>query len=628
MNFTISEIEVLTKFIQDNSRCAIILGDLSKKALLTGELNCQIDQSIKIPKLPKHISKKGRILTFKSNSLISFFVTYYCFKNEQNPSDALRKIYINGKYKIKIESYHELLLLIQLGVEKIPFVDLFQKGETNFHEAYYFFKIAQYLELKENDLILLLRFLKNENEGYDYSNELYEFSKVQIELADKLYVYLINSEDDSLKKFIPPVVKALSEIFGIEKYYEDINKLVNNNNNELKCMGLFTLKLFNYSTEKYPIVEVKSLAINYLTDENENVVSNASRLLFELYIYDNTLIEIITELSIASSISVRRELVFYIWINSKRANLKNSFDEVILNLIRLHDDNETLLGTFGYILQDKFSSGDKENAKFLLEEIIKKGNNVSQLNETLWDFANKDNNFFSVLITKWLHSRDVRLLNSLTFFLSIRGQICNLKLDIKLLDELHPQFAQNIIYGIVGFIYDKDIISALLISILDSIHVYTFYQHIADLFVDYICYSYPSTIENYIKPELEKSEGIKKDVIENIIHRTNDYYENIRKLPFHKELAASEKREATFFKNFGQWQNEIQEKAQSKGFLAMVKNITLRTGNIWFCKTENGYSEESLLSKYNSELEMPRAEYIDPALFEVMRINFRKIAIS
>lgn len=71
------------------------------------------------------------------------------------------------------------------------------------------------------------------------------------------------------------------------------------------------------------------------------------------------------------------------------------------------------------------------------------------------------------------------------------------------------------------------------------------------------------------------------------------------------------------------------EKAQSESIFTMIgTNIILRTGNIWFCKTEDGYSDESTLNEVGSEMEMPRAELIDPSLFEILRSNYRKFAMS
>lgn len=170
----------------------------------------------------------------------------------------------------------------------------------------------------------------------------------------------------------------------------------------------------------------------------------------------------------------------------------------------------------------------------MLEAWLKNGQSVKLMEHALSKLINTDFEWFCKCVTPWFISSNRNLINALNAITS-KWDKRKFKLDKEVLNSYSTENVVKATQAIVGFIFAKEPLATLTLSILDSNHVEDQASNVESLFSDYICYTYLSTFSDFVKPEISLSDATKKKVLQNIVERIDTYSNSLRKLPKLKE---------------------------------------------------------------------------------------------
>lgn len=425
-----------------------------------------------------------------------------------------------------------------------------------------------------------------------------------------------------------PLGKGLSVVNGISKYLRARITLTKSENIEAIKTGLLLIgdlnfineNEFNEAFEKLcEFADIKYGDINYQATYGLLALTKNN---------DDKAAKKILELSTFSNIEFQYPIVDFIWRNDKEAETSRWFEEIAFNLLKHPTEHKGFIHYIEWYIENKFTKGSKDYAYKLLEEWLINGQDITILEDFLNRIALLDFPLFCLNLTNWFLSSEINLLRSLLPITSINFHN-ELRLNTEVLNQVDEIKVYKILCGVIGFVYTKDALATLTLSILDSKHCEAFANEVNEIFYDYICYTYPSTLNDYIKPQLKISNGFKKKTVKYIIKNVDHYYDTIKKLPLLLEFSGTDKRVENYNKALGKKQKESMDKANEKSFMSQfATNILLKAGPIWFSKIDGKYSTESQLGHFEMSYDLPRAEYIDPAFFHYYRINMKLQALK
>lgn len=633
--FTIPETNLLIDYLKDHNSDAIHLAEKCYKCLETGELKFVLDREIVIPLLPTYLSNSKTSIEILNTSIRDFFIVFK-ITNENGDIEKSIQEFWNLKYRSgnisKMENEDEHLIFQCNRYFSIDFSPFFIKKNRMFFEVMgAFSNTLHILNLETNEIFNALELITEASKGdgaiHMIFNSLTEFPKQKPFEAEELFDYIFEKRSGSTIAYLNPLGRSLSEINKVNKYLKVGLTLTQSENKEAIKTGLLLIGNLNYKIENEKIEAYETLC-EYTNQKYGEVNFQATSGLLDLLKKYPKAAEKITELSIIPNIEFQYPIADYIWRNDNEAETSTWFENIIFNLLKNPSEHTGYIHYIESYINNKFRKGNKNYAYRVLKEWLKNGQKVKTIKYQLKEIADLDFNLFSYHITDWFLSSEINLLDSLLFITSIDFPN-ELKFDIELLNKLNEEQIDKIISAVIGFVYSKDALATLMLSILDSEHCITFCNRINEIFYNYICYTYPTVLEEHVKPKWKVSQDIKKETLKYIITNVDNYYNKIKELPFLPELSGSDKRIETFQKAFQKKQNKLWDKAEEGSFMSQVaSNVFLRTGPILFGKFDEKYSEESELGHFHTSFEMPRAEYIDPAAFELHRIRMRLIALK
>lgn len=165
----------------------------------------------------------------------------------------------------------------------------------------------------------------------------------------------------------------------------------------------------------------------------------------------------------------------------------------------------------------------------------------------------------------------------------------------------------------MGFVYDKDLASSLLFSILESkSNIEETVNLIKKAYFGFLIFNYYS-VQEYLKGKKKGATKRIRGIIDEICDTSNQYYDAFGNLPIMNEFSPSEIR----MNHFNNVQSKLFSKSfeENKGgqnsFLDMVTTINFRTGKSSFAKFEGQYSDMMTPKLISHSTEMPRGEFID-----------------
>jgi len=175
----------------------------------------------------------------------------------------------------------------------------------------------------------------------------------------------------------------------------------------------------------------------------------------------------------------------------------------------------------------------------------------------------------------------------------------------------------------IGFVYENTVLRSLLASILyhDKISV-PIQNLLKDIFLRYLCFNYPTTLEWFNQPKIQKHPKSKK-FFKEITDAYEQYFGAISELPLLKEFEPDEDRMNLYYKTLNKRLNESRNEASKSSFTSLFQTIYLKGSHKWCYRINGEVGSVSALSKIEVSTEYPRGEYIDPLSMEKIRLQNR-----
>lgn len=310
-----------------------------------------------------------------------------------------------------------------------------------------------------------------------------------------------------------------------------------------------------------------------------------------------------------------------------------NYFQACLNLLVYVDPKYSgVYSTIQYQLNEIADSFPDTIVIFINHWILNNTNNYKQcsvLEGTIHDLYTKNPQIIEKLFLDWLNSENPSYKNIMPFIigdLSSNG-VETVGLDKKSLKTLSDTDSLYITYMIVGYVHDRKYATEMLFNILEvkfnNEHIR---NQIASLFVNYLIKNYYS-ITDILKSKLSNANKTLSSIINQVIEKSNLYYQQFSELESINEYEPSDKRMAYFIKQQSYQMQRLMDSPERKqpSFLDMVTNINLRAGKSFFSKYEGVYTEESYMQSFRSSVEMPRVQYIDEIGQEKLRLIWRNM---
>lgn len=314
------------------------------------------------------------------------------------------------------------------------------------------------------------------------------------------------------------------------------------------------------------------------------------------------------------------------------AENRTLFEDLLMNLTSVKPENKGIHRFISMALRPLVTSEPELINKFISAWILNDTDNADHimLYEDLMISIHKSNNpLFRLIISQWLNSDHVqhhRALNKLLMKVSIQS-IHDIELSESYLMQLTEKDAKYIVAKIIGYVYFKEQLRTMLYSILKyRINDKETVKLITALFVEYVIFNYPSTLE-YLAEIKKTANRREKSIISEIQKSATNYFENIADLNENSEFNPSDKRLDFYNSLYHRDLMSIKEKNDKDNpWFQAATTIQLRTGLGFFFKREDGsYSMPSRMTSVKYGAELPRGEFISTLQQEKIRTFYRRL---
>ncbi|MEP4133644.1 MAG: hypothetical protein ABJL71_03425, partial [Cyclobacteriaceae bacterium] len=230
---------------------------------------------------------------------------------------------------------------------------------------------------------------------------------------------------------------------------------------------------------------------------------------------------------------------------------------------------------------------------------------------------------FADLVTTWFNKSDLIFHKALEKVL-LEYFDKELSLNLENLRKHEIGNLHFIIVKILGFVISIKQLKAMLYSFIEAdIDDIGLSQHLVDAFTQ-TGLDYPS-VKEFLQEKKGSASTRQLKLIDQIIKNIDNYFKPMTEITRLKELTPSEERLNEYFKQQSKQQTKAREESEKSSFLlsSLARNVSLKSGGLWFSKTDSGYSDKVPLGHFHFEAELPRRELIDPIGLARRRFTYR-----
>lgn len=592
------------------------------------------------PKKRPEIKIAGPEITFANEEIILYllgqilYTFYLSSKDLPTIFYQLRQINDINKF-MKAEQY----FFYVCNVHEHSWKEIFNSSDK---EGYFFFQIftafADTVEYKSVDPEIVIWVIR-ENYGVLKSDGAFGSLLNAINLraaadkawAQKFFEVVLKETDEIVYAVMPNLARGISNSQGNGTLLPFISKKIKSKSLPEIKLGIMCLGFMHYSLKN----DVKKLekiikdlkADEFNNDEIQTLLVMAVTNLMDTSVECQILIK---ELSESNSLSIRPAVAFCLFKHVEaHGNSQWYKDSAILLARHGTSDNPSVHWLKMALSQLAVTNSDLFNC-FFEELIISEGFDFNQCTSYANQFTyyyNNNKSDFKLLISTWFNNDDLRyqffLEKILREFFILNYN--RLELDVNYCNSLPDADLIYVINKVVGFVNNQVSQTYLLLScIQDPNRPQYIFEFIYNIFIDHICYNYPSTNELLESISHDYPLHI-QNLITSIITDSRDYFQKRRELTPLKELNSSEVRAKLFASIRNKQMQDAYEDARGNRsfFMNMVKNISLKGGEFWFSKNSGKYGKKAPLSTFEHGMEMPRGEFIDPLGQSLIRRKFR-----
>lgn len=477
------------------------------------------------------------------------------------------------------------------------------------------------LELFITTLPSLFKLINSNNGGYDFFDRIERNSAENLGFGNNLYQHIRKSSHKESWKLLPSIITGLSKSEEPKTTIVRIKELLAEDELEFKRAAIF-------STLKIQITdpEIEKDFNNYVFKEYQKLIDleviELHGALTKAYILKINKIsnakEMVVQLLKEGQIDAQAEAIYSLNRHIIVDDGSDFYSEIIMLLTKLDTKYIGYYNTLTYQLEMIIDSRPDLVIRFLEKWVEVNFSNLKKVELFKNLFHNlylKNKGRFEELFTRWLNSDRAHFhyaIYNLVSSLSLDG-IREISLSKKLLSDFTPNDLEYIIFKTMGFVYDKDLASSILFSILESnSHIEETVKLLKKAYVGFLIFNYYSVQEYLNSKKKGATQSIRK-IIDEICTTSNQYYDAFGNLPIINEFSPSEIRMNHFNKVQSKLFNKSFEenKGSQNSFLDMVTTINFRTGKSSFAKFEGRYSDKMTPQLISHSAEMPRGEFID-----------------
>ncbi|WP_179344394.1 hypothetical protein [Winogradskyella ursingii] len=512
------------------------------------------------------------------------------------------------------------------------------KPDTKFHEVrdgYHSFC----KKIEDTPVDLLVSKTETLHTWANKQGAIYHFNQGLDSLCERNIVYAKSYFNEllSLKgtSHLEPLDRLLSGIFkkDYKRASSEILRLINSDNEDHKSKGITTVGFLDLSSKECDDFKatIETELSNLIEDSTTNkILANV------LFAYRNNRKELpnadkhIETLMQIDSDDVRYQLYQLLLYELKIEEESDFFKNVLFKLTNLNTEYVGLYNSLSYQLSRLTTSHYDTVKQFLniwVETSPENASKIKLFNSVFNEIYDAKKQQFDELITEWLNNNNINFqvaVFNVLRELSYRNAH-HIQLSSRLLKTYSYIDIEFIVHKIIGFIYEKDMLTTLLYSILETKYTEKeVVQLVGSRLVNDVIFNYYSAIE-FLKEKKKDAVKPLKKIIDEIVFHGEKFYEAYSDLDILKEFQPSEMRLNHMNKiQSKKFRKDYEEnEANDTGFLSMLTTLHFRSGKTSFGKFEGEYSGHMEPKLISHSAEMPRGEFIDPLGQKLIRLEGR-----
>jgi len=582
--------------------------------------------------------------------LANYFIDFQLMKNWSNTSKfvgnlrKIRKPYIKFGYLRDLDAI--ILVVLNNEYKKnicSKIASLTKEDNRIFWDIYDpFVKALPFLHLDAASLICALvnvqKLTKNDLTRGLIFKAMEKLSKEDPPIGIALYQKFIKKPLSDAVYFIPSILVGLSDKIELDKVYPWGFDLMDEKDVRLIQAGILSCSCFDCSRDKNKTLLKKTLKKFDLlfTDKRKEVLSALAKGFGNLIKVSEEAKEQLVKLSELQVPEVQYEISSVLFQNNKKLYSEEWFKKSINNLSTVDIKYEMINSNIVFSLQVYMENDPWFIISFLnlwiqnhrIDEIEKERDKLHIFNRLFCEIYNKDKSVIEKILVQWFSNDDRRfqsMASNIVREFSIRKVY--LKLDKDELKGLSIQEVDFIVKKILGYVLDSKSLCGLVFSVLKYRRKRKKLKEIVtQAFIDFVVYNYPQDGKEFLEERLKKASSFEKQIINEILNKTESYWERINKLPYLKEFEPPDMRRRKFENAKFKKKQELLKKAEDETTLfKIIPKIILKGGATHFTKIDGKYTEESSLSEYKYFLPVPRLSLIDPVEFKYLRFKRRTL---
>lgn len=511
-------------------------------------------------------------------------------------------------------------------------------SDTKFHEVSdVYHSFCEKIDVVPIDLLVsktetLYTWANMQGSVYHIYQGLDVLCEQNIDYAKSYYEKLLKLDGSSHLELL---VRLLSCIFKNDLKWAstEILKLIKSDNEDRKSKGIITIGFLDLSGEECIGFKatIESILSGLILDKtSDKLLANV------LFAYRNNRKDLpnankhIDTLMQVDSDDIRYQLYQLLCYDLDIEEETDFYEKVLFKLVKLNTEYVGAFNTLSYKLSRLATThylAIKQFLEYWIESSPENASKTKLFNSVFNEIYVTQREIFDELITEWLNNDNINF--QVAVFNVLRElsykNVHHIQLSSKLLTLYSFNDIEFITHKILGFVYEKDMLTSLLYSILETKHTdKEVVRLVGSRLVNDVIFNYYSAID-FLKEKRENAAKPLKKIIDEIVMYGEKFYEAYSDLDILKEFQPSERR-LNYMNNLRskKFRKDYEEnQASDTGFLSVVTTLHFRSGKTSFAKFDGEYSAHMEPKLISHSAEMPRGEFIDPVGQKIKRLEGR-----
>lgn len=567
----------------------------------------------------------------------SDFLNNNLLKNISQPTLFFQELYsIRKNEKLLIEVTKSLVSNHRLDICDLAIKAIKLEGNS-FNIADILNKTIPNLTLNINSLIVLFETLHDSMQNDLASSKQYSLVEILAEFQPKLTVNIFKKLLDVNKPF---VVNYLARILitqskvSTNSTYNKITPYLKNKSTNVKQATIIALGNLDYSLPKFKkriadtirLLKLESLQNN--TDIDLAIISAYNNLIK----YSDNVKEEFLQYSLYEIPSIKYQISFSLSLQRNCSSEKWYLD-CLSNLKKVDIAHKGIIRNLDVILSELFAFGNTTYAiDYIIDWIIinkyvkNDVDDITKLFPTLFQLIFQKEKLLGNMITRLLLFENLHAhlaISDITQKLKLQN-ITKVSLDVETLNTISHDEIIYVVRKILGFIFDREIISNLVLSIcyIDD-YTETTKELIFEVFLDYIGRDYLHSTIKFLE-ELNDSNERVKEIVSSLLPILNKRQHVINDLNVLNEFEPSILRKRSLAKERQKIiYSSLKDVEKHSIFMQLSTNIPLKYGTGWFSFYNGGFAPPSYMTQISHSVEVPLSSMTQTISDSLQRGMFR-----